>query len=318
MATATLYSITETEQETGISRDTLRVWERRYGFPDPQRNQRSERLYDLQQLNRLRLIKQLLDMGMRPGRLVQLDEQQLRQLTSPGEVTAAVSADVETLLKTLTHGPRYALLTHLETLLLQHGLRGFLTDVVAPMNLAVGDAWFAGKIGIFEEHNYAEQVRRVLTSALDSLPAGSENLRVLLTTLPGEPHGIGLLMAACMLCLEGAQVLLVGVQTPLDEIVRGAVESRSCVVGLSCSAYMGRRSIASQLVKLRKLLPENVTIWAGGSGVASLSFLQDSIRLFSDLSQIPGALQALRSRISMDSMSNSCNRPNNSHKEKQS
>jgi MerR family transcriptional regulator, light-induced transcriptional regulator len=294
MVTSPLYSITEIEQETGISRDTLRVWERRYGFPAPLRNQRSERLYTGQQLNRLRLLKQLLDCGMRPGKLVQLDEQQLRQLTSQDEITAAASADVETLLKTLTNGPRYALLAQLEALQLQHGLRGFLTDVVAPMNLAVGEAWFTGRIGIFDEHNYAEQVRRVLTSALDSLPAGSDNLRVLLTTLPGELHGLGLLMVACMLCLEGAQVLLVGVQTPLEEIVRGAVENRCCVVGLSYSAHMGRRKIASQLVRLHKLLPENIRIWAGGSGVASLSFLQDRIRLFSDLRQIPEAVQALQ------------------------
>jgi methanogenic corrinoid protein MtbC1 len=194
----------------------------------------------------------------------------------------------------LRNGPRFTLLARLEALLQQHGLRVFLTDVVAPMNLAVGAAWFSGRIGVFDEHHYAEQVRRVLTTALGSLPTGSESLRVLLTTLPGEQHGIGLLMVACMLGLEGAQVLLIGVQTPLEEIVRGAVESRCRIVGISCSAHMGRRMIASQLVKLSKMLPQDITIWAGGSGVASLSFLQDSIRLFSDLRQIPEAVQALQ------------------------
>ena len=297
MSIATLYSITEIEQETGISRDTLRVWERRYGFPAPLRNQRSERLYTGQQLTRLRLLKQLLDSGMRPGKLVRLDEQQLRQLTSQPEITAPESTDIEVLLETLRSGPRYALLARLEALQQQNGLRSFLTDVVAPMNLAVGDAWFSGRIGIIDEHHYAEQVRRVLTTALGRLPTGSENLRVLLTTLPGELHGIGLLMVACMLCLEGAQVLLIGVQTPLEEIVRGAVESRCNVVGISCSAHMGRRMIASQLVKLHKMLPHNITIWAGGSGVGSLTFLQDSIRLFTDLRQIPEAVQALQPMV---------------------
>jgi DNA-binding transcriptional MerR regulator/methylmalonyl-CoA mutase cobalamin-binding subunit len=298
MTTAPHYSITDIERETGISRDTLRVWERRYGFPAPLRNQRSERLYTSQQLTRLRLFKQLLDSGMRPGKLVLLDEEQLRQLTSISGVTTPESAATETLLETLTAGPRFALLARLEALLQQHGLRVFLTDVVAPMNLAVGEAWISGRIGIFDEHHYTEQVRRVLTTALGSLPTGAEDLRVLLTTLPGEPHGIGLLMVACMLCLEGAQVLLIGVQTPLEEIVRGAVESRCKVVGISCSAHMGRRMIASQLVMLSKMLPQDTTIWAGGSGVAALTFLQDRIRLFNDLRQIPGALETMRSRIS--------------------
>jgi len=292
------YSITDIERETGISRDTLRVWERRYGFPAPLRNQRNERLYNTEQLNRLRLFKQLLDSGMRPGKLVQLDDLQLRQLTFQPDASSPVSAGIESLVDILTSGPRYALLDQLELLLQQHGLRGFLTDVVAPMNMVVGEAWFTGRIGIFDEHHYAEQVRRVLTTVLDSLPPGTDKLRVMLTTLPGEPHGIGLLMVACMLCLEGAQVLLIGVQTPLEEIVRGAVENCCCIVGLSCSAHMGPRTIATQLVRLHKLLPENICIWAGGSGVSSLSFLQERIQLFDNLVQIPGALQAERSRVS--------------------
>lgn len=296
MKSASHFSISEIEQETGISCDTLRVWERRYNFPTPTRNQRSERLYDLEQLNRLRLIKQLLDEGMRPGKLHTLDEQQLRQLTDRPDGTTPPSADVAALLESLRSGPRYTLPTQLEALRQQYGLRLFLTEVAAPMNRAVGEAWFRGELGIFDEHHYAEQMRRVLTEALGSLPPGDENVRVLLTTLPGELHSLGLLMVACMLCLEGAQVLLIGTQTPLDEIVRGALESGCNVVGLSCSAHMGRRTIAAQLVKLSKLLPKNVTVWAGGSGVRSLSILQEHIQLFTDLEQIPKALQIMRDR----------------------
>jgi DNA-binding transcriptional MerR regulator/methylmalonyl-CoA mutase cobalamin-binding subunit len=291
MISTTLFSIAEIVRETGISSDTLRVWERRYGFPVPLRNQRNERQYTHEQLSRLRLLKQLLDGGLRPGKIVTLDEQQLRRLTASISGTTATSADVEALLSVLTCGSRYTLLSRMEELLKQHGLRSFLTEVVAPMNQAVGDAWATGLLGVFDEHYYAEQVRRVLTSALADIPPGTGGLRVLLTTLPGELHGIGILMVACMLNLEGAQVLLTGVQMPLDEIVRGAVESGCNIVGISCSAHMGRRSIASQLVQLCKLLPGHIAIWAGGSGVRSLTFLQDRIRLFTDLEQIPGAIR---------------------------
>jgi len=297
MTRYTQYSISEIEQETGISRDTLRVWERRYNFPTPARNQRSERVYTLEQLNRLRLIKQLLDDGMRPGKLVSLGTQQLQQLTGTLEETADRTTEVTALLESVRSGPRHTLLTRLESLLQQHGLRDFLTEIVAPMNQAVGEAWFRGEIGIFDEHHYAEQMRRVLTNALGNLPPGNESVRVLLTTLPGELHGLGLLMVAGMLSLEGAQVLLIGVQTPLDEIVRGAVESGCNVVGLSCSAHMGRRTVAAQLVKLSKLLPKNITIWAGGNGVRSLTMVQDRIQLITDLKQIPEALQTLRNRF---------------------
>jgi DNA-binding transcriptional MerR regulator/methylmalonyl-CoA mutase cobalamin-binding subunit len=292
MSVATVLSIAEIERETGINRDTLRVWERRYGFPAPCRNQRSERVYSIAELDRLRMLKQLLDRGLRPGKLVKLDDQQLRQLTALQSGASPFSVEVDALLETLSSGVNSALKPRLEGLLCQHGLRCFLTDVVAPMNHAVGEAWFTGRIGVLDEHHYTEQVRALLTTALSSQPQGAETPRVLLTTLPGEQHGIGLLMAACMLRVEGAAILSLGVQTPLEEIVRGAVEGACGIVALSCSDYMGRRTIAGQLVRLRKLLPQEIAIWAGGGGVGKIRFMPDNIRLFSDLRQISPAIQA--------------------------
>lgn len=292
--TSRFFSISDIERESGISRDTLRVWERRYGFPTPLRNERGERIYASDQLSRLRLIKQLLDYGMRPGKLVALDYQQLQLMLFQSDNSALVSADVEMLLDTLSGSLSCGLLPQLETLLYQGGLRVFLTDVVAPMNHAVGKAWFEGKIGILDEHHYAETIRTVLTVALSRLPQVKQNPRVMLTTLPGEQHGIGLLMVACMFRLEGAEAVILGVQTPLEEIVRGAIEGDCSIVGISCSGYMGRRTIASQLVKLRTLLPDDVTIWAGGSGVRTLAFLKDNIRLFNDLDQVQTAIQGIQ------------------------
>jgi len=284
-------NIGELEQQTGIHRDTLRVWERRYGFPEPQRNQRNERVYSADQLERLRLIKQLIDSGIRPGKLVTSDLQQLQQLLQDGNKKQEVSDEVKGLLQIVATGPRYGLLARMEALLQQRGLRDFLIDVLSPMNHAVGEAWFTGRIGVLDEHHYAEQVRMVLLTALRNLPQAPENSRALLTTLPGEQHGIGLLMATCMLALEGIEVLLLGVQTPLEEIVRGAVEGGCRIVGISCSEHMGRRTIATQLIRLRKQLPDRVSLWAGGSGIKGIPAMPSGIQLFSSLEQISTALQ---------------------------
>ncbi|NVN91307.1 MAG: MerR family transcriptional regulator [Desulfuromonadales bacterium] len=297
MTTVSLLSIAETERESGIHRDTLRVWERRYGFPAPLRNERGERAYTDGQLNRLRLLKQLLDCGMRPAKIIHLDENTLRQLANQLNETTPVPALVDSLLEALIVGPRRSLEQQLEELLQKNGLRNFLIEVVAPMNHAVGDAWFSGRIGVLDEHYYSEVVIRLLNAELSRMSKNSGYPRVLLTTLPGEQHGIGLLMAACMLCLEGAETFSLGVQTPLDEIVRGAVESQCNIVGLSCSEYMNRRTISSQLVRLRKLLPAKTSIWAGGSGVSKIQYLPTNIQLFAELHQIPSAIEAVKNKV---------------------
>jgi DNA-binding transcriptional MerR regulator len=72
--------ISSVERETGLSKDTLRVWERRYGFPTPERDANGERSYSLQQVRRLTQLKRLLDQGHRPGKLLKLDEEALSAL----------------------------------------------------------------------------------------------------------------------------------------------------------------------------------------------------------------------------------------------
>jgi len=63
-------SIATVERETGFSKDTLRVWERRYGFPRPARDSNDERVYPGDQVERLRVIRRLMDAGFRPGKIV--------------------------------------------------------------------------------------------------------------------------------------------------------------------------------------------------------------------------------------------------------
>jgi hypothetical protein len=60
-------SISDVERDLGVAKETLRVWERRYGFPQPQRDANGERVYPADQVHRLTLVKRLLDQGYRPG-----------------------------------------------------------------------------------------------------------------------------------------------------------------------------------------------------------------------------------------------------------
>src|SRR5579859_8180708 len=53
---------------TGIAEATLRVWERRYGFPQAQRSAGGHRLYAEREVLRLLWVKQRLDDGIRTAR----------------------------------------------------------------------------------------------------------------------------------------------------------------------------------------------------------------------------------------------------------
>src|SRR5690606_10829807 len=130
-------TIADVERDTGIGKDTLRVWERRYGFPRPQRDVQGERRYAPAQVEKLRAIKRLIDAGHRPGRLVSRTLAQLQALsdgTAPVATAGGVRADeVDSLLELLARHDSGALRDALAGAEARHGLRSFVMDVVAPL-----------------------------------------------------------------------------------------------------------------------------------------------------------------------------------------
>ena len=267
-------SIAAVERDTGLSKDTLRVWERRYGFPTPGRDAIGERAYTLAEVEKLRVVKRLLDAGHRPGRIVPLPLQVLQQLTEQtvdqplrAVETLLATADLRAHLELIRSHDVAGLRTELARLLARHGVGRFVVDVIGPLNAAVGDAWLRGQMEIFEEHAYTELVQSVLRQAVVGIPGATadEAPRVLLSTFPGEPHGMGLLMAEAMFSLEGCRCVSLGVQTPLWDIVRAAQAYRADIVALSFTGCTSPNQVVDNLGELRSKLPARVGLWAGGS-----------------------------------------------------
>ncbi|WP_229487831.1 MerR family transcriptional regulator [Pseudoduganella lutea] len=74
----------------GLSVETLRVWERRYGVSDTLRSERGQRLYTAGQVRRLGLLKQLVDNGHPIGTLATLPLERLEELAGVRADHAAV------------------------------------------------------------------------------------------------------------------------------------------------------------------------------------------------------------------------------------
>lgn len=274
--------IAAVERETGLGKDTLRVWERRYGFPTPMRDSAGDRLYSPTQVQQLKLISRLLDAGMRPGKVVGLEHAQLQALleqqtpasshvlsrTNSG--STASDALQEELLNAIGAHDHRALRYGLSHAQMRMGLASFVTDLVAPLTTAVGDAWAQGRLEVFEEHLYTEVLTGVLRHAIASLtpqPA-SQGPKVLLTTLPQEQHSLGLLMVEVLLVLEGCVCVSLGTQTPVGDIAQAAQAHRADVVALSFSNVLKAGVVHASLRDLRAQLPAATALWVGGACTA--------------------------------------------------
>ena len=292
--------ISATEQETGLSKDILRVWEKRYGFPQPWRNIHGERLYPTEQILTLQLLKRLTDCGHRPAKIIGLGNPELRALLGEhaqrGTAAPVPNARLTELVASIGRASVDSLRQKLEWALLESGLARFVTDVVAPLNILVGDAWSRGEIEVYEEHLYTELVQNMLRTAMHTIPPGTGRPRVLLSTLPGEVHGLGLLMVETLLCLEGCRCISLGLQTPRADIVTAAREQDIDIIALSVSALARPQVVEESISWLRDSLPANIELWVGGSGAVQKPRLPAGLALFGALEQISPAVTDWRTR----------------------
>ena len=295
-------SIRRVEHDTGLSKDTLRVWKRRYGFPSPARDSNGQRVYSSDQLEKLRVIKRLMDSGERPGKIVPATLSELHarlQLLSQADpAPTAQDAEIETAMRHIANNESTALHQHLAQALMRRGLRRFVEELVAPLNAAVGTAWMTGRIEVFQEHLYSEQIRTLLRQSIGTALQGGQAPRILLTTLPGEQHELGLLMAHACFTVEGAHCISLGLQTPVMDIARSAQAHRADIVGISCSLAMPVTRARAGIADLRRLLNESIDLWAGGGlwqrAPKSWPGVNTGVSTITSLGEIPAALAAWR------------------------
>ena len=304
----TRFTIAAVERDVGLSKDVLRVWERRYGFPLPERDVHGERLYPAGQVVRLRLIKRLMDQGRRPGRLMTSSVEELEALAAGFQGASASAGEAGTdgldrLLMLVRQHDGVAYLQGLQQRLARQGLRLFVQDTVAPLTVQVGRAWEQGRLQVFEEHLCTEVTARVLRQAIAAVPGGREP-RVLLTTLPKEPHEMGLLMVEAVLSLEGAHCIPLGTQMPLLEIVDAAAAHRADVVALSFSAAFPARQIRTLLEQLRAALSAKTELWAGGAGAHKL-VAPEGVACLASLDSAVAALNRWREGVRLATSSGS-------------
>jgi MerR family transcriptional regulator, light-induced transcriptional regulator len=292
---AVIESVVELERATGIPRGTLRVWERRYGFPQPERDARGRRVYDAPQLKKLQLIAQLLARGERPGNLV---NQSVRELTARLQAPAASSVQAADglvgLLQTLDHS---ALMQHLLQQLTAMGLERFVCEAIALSNVTVGEAWACGELEVRGEHLYTETVQQILRAAIVAQPlaAAASAPRVLLAAPTGEHHALGLLMAHAIFAVHRCPCLPLGPNLSAEQISAAARSWHADVIAISVSRALPVRNVSRFLDDLRKELPA-VRVWAGGRNKA-LSQRADAsatMRVFESIGDLPAAIEEYR------------------------
>jgi MerR family transcriptional regulator, light-induced transcriptional regulator len=131
---------------------------------------------------------------------------------------------------------------------------------------AVGVAWADGRLEVRHEHFLSERVGDLLRSLRLPYEERATGPLVILTSLPGESHSLGLHMAALVLATNRCRALVLGTECPPPELATLAHDLRARAVGISVSSATGGAATVRRLRALRPLLPRRTMLLVGGDG----------------------------------------------------
>ena len=117
-------------------------------FSRSPRDDNGERQYSAGEVAKLRAIKRLMDVGMRPGKIIRQPLDELNALADDArrprrERRRPREREILALAAAHDAAGAAALLAHL---LMRQGMQRFVLETLAPLNHAVGDAWMRGEL----------------------------------------------------------------------------------------------------------------------------------------------------------------------------
>ena len=286
MAVTGKYTVNEVEERTGVPAATLRQWERRYGFPMPERSGSGYRLYGDDDLRHILAMKRHIDDGVpasRAAEMVRVSEAGARGPRPLGklrEELVAALLELDEARADRVVGEAHAL----------HPLEDVVLDLFRHTMLELGQRWHDGEINTTTEHFASSYIQGRLRQLMSLTGANRHGPRVIVACAPHDQHEIGAMMLAVMLRREGYLVFYVGANTPVPDLAAMARDLQPVAVMVSASSLDSVQFLLDQRAHLDGIAP---VVAFGGRGFDEdprRAELAGGIYLGTD---IPAALQRL-------------------------
>jgi methanogenic corrinoid protein MtbC1 len=251
---------------TGVPANTLRTWERRYGFPAASRDEAGQRLYASSLVSHVRDVAEAIRHGWRAAQAVEADRESIRHyLASVVTVTRGAALPSEWI-EAVARSDDAALGALLGREWDRLGAMPFLEQRLVPFFGDLAQAQGDGTLSVHHEHQASERIRGFLSYKWRALSDGSAGPAIVCATLPGDRHDMGLHAAALVLALCDSRIVWLGADTPVGDIVGAARATGASAVALGVSAWVPVAHANGGVETVRSSLPPSVGVWVGGAG----------------------------------------------------
>lgn len=248
-----IYNIGVVARMTDIPAATLRIWERRYDFPETTRTEGGHRLYSEKEIQRLRWIKARLDEGMQVRQAIRAlhaaeageglagakpvllppDERGVDVSVGDHIVNVHIDALRKKLLDVLlAHETGKADQVFNEAFAL-YTPESLIVDLIGPTLRDIGAGWEKGEIDIATEHLVTNYLRQHLLAWMRSGPPPYTAAPIVLACAPGEWHEGSLLMFGALMRRRRWPIAYLGQSIPLAELAKFVKATKPAAVVLT-------------------------------------------------------------------------------------
>jgi MerR family transcriptional regulator, light-induced transcriptional regulator len=286
---------------TGLSKDVIRVWERRYGLVKPLRSSNRYREYSDEEVALLRFVKAQMEHGATIGSLAAEGHDSLvARMRVATPVSAEEQKPHERLLDDLIGS-----LDPLDKAGFERRLNGAVAvipfeeavqRILLPLQRRIGELWHQGRLNTAVEHYVTKIVQQKLFSVMNQLPVNEFGPRVLIACLEGETHEIGAQAVAYIAATKGCHVYYLGPNLPSSDLLTFCETIKPDLVLLSLTEVKPEAVVLQQLNEL-ELLATRWSVAVGGQGARAIEDrLRDTkIELLDDLTALHSRLTILLS-----------------------
>lgn len=228
---------------TGVHPVTLRAWERRYGLISPARTPSGHRLYTQEHIASINRVRALLEKGVAIGQVSRSLKSSVPAANRPW------SRLRERMIGAITQFDERLLDETYNEALGAFPLETVTDQLLVPLLEEMGKRWESREGSVAEEHFFSMYVRNKLGARFHHRTHLMQGPKLLGVCAPGEHHEIGLLLFALSAHEAGMRSVLLGANTPLEEL---PVACRRA----ECDAVVISSSIESPQGLWSKQLPE--------------------------------------------------------------
>jgi len=259
------FTIKDLENLSGIKAHTIRIWEQRYSFLNPQRTETNIRYYTGEELKTVLNIALLNKYGFKISHIDKMSTVEMREKTlCLNQAQAQIERMVNELISCMVDMKLDEFEMLLEGYIKTKGIEKTIPQIIFPFMERIGILWITNHINPAQEHLVTNIIRQKLIMGIETCHTPLVHKKTVLVFLPeGEHHELGILFTNYLFKSRGIKVIYLGANVPLKDVEYVATLKKPDFLYSHLTSVANNFNFEKFLVNVQNRIPEFQVIVSG-------------------------------------------------------